>query len=122
MIDCGFSLEDDDDLGYDMIAPGRNAATLTALRSADRVVAVGSADPVGISRLIRELPRLVEVLEPEATARVHVVANRLRDGLLPGNPRSSGGAGTGEARFHAALRRGADGHRQRPTPRMGVAS
>jgi MinD-like ATPase involved in chromosome partitioning or flagellar assembly len=87
VIDCGFSLEDEDEIGYDAIAPGRNAATLTALRSADRVVAVGSADPVGISRLIRELPRLTEVLEPGASERMLVVANRLREGLLPGDPR-----------------------------------
>jgi Flp pilus assembly CpaE family ATPase len=86
VIDCGFSLEDDDELGYEAITAGRNAATLTALRSADRVVAVGSADPVGISRLIRELPRLAEVLEPGASERVLVVANRLREGLIPGDP------------------------------------
>lgn len=87
VIDCGFSLEDGEELGYDAIAPARNAATLTALRSADRVLAVGSADPVGISRLIRELPTFAEVLDSGATARIDVVANRLRDGLLPGNAR-----------------------------------
>jgi cellulose biosynthesis protein BcsQ len=90
VIDCGFSLEDDDDLAYDAAAPRRNAATLAALGAADRLVAVGSADPVGMSRLIRDLPRLSEALEagdgePE---RVLVVANRVREGLLPGNPRS----------------------------------
>jgi Flp pilus assembly CpaE family ATPase len=91
VIDCGFSLEDDDDLAYEAAAPQRNAATLATLRAADRVVAVGSADPVGLSRLIRDLPLLSEVLgmgsavEPE---QVLVVANRLREGLLAGNPRS----------------------------------
>jgi hypothetical protein len=61
------------------------------LRAANRVIAVGSADPVGMSRLIRELPRLAEVLDSRDVSeveRVLVVANRLREGLLPGNPRS----------------------------------
>ncbi len=91
VIDCGFSLEDDDELGYDASAPRRNAATLAALHAADRVIAVGSADPVGLSRLIRDLPRLTEALDATAgseTDMVLVVANRLRAGLLPGNPRS----------------------------------
>ncbi len=91
VIDCGFSLEDDDELAYDTVAPRRNAATLAALRAADRVIAVGSADPVGMSRLIRDLPRLAEALEPAGRSegeRVLVVANRIREGLLAGNPRS----------------------------------
>jgi cellulose biosynthesis protein BcsQ len=91
VIDCGFSLEDDDDLAFDTAVPRRNAATLEALRVADRVVAVGSADPVGMSRLIRELPRLHEVLETgdgDGPEQVLIVANRLREGLLPGGPRS----------------------------------
>lgn len=94
IVDCGFSLEEDEELAYDTAAPRRNAATLVSLKAADRVLAIGSADPVGISRLIRELPRLTAVFEtaalegdPESGARVLVVANRLRDGLLPGDPR-----------------------------------
>ncbi|HEX4018734.1 MAG TPA: chromosome partitioning protein [Frankiaceae bacterium] len=89
IVDCGFSMEEDEDLAYDTAAPRRNAATLTALRAADRVLAVGSADPVGLSRLIRDLPKLAAAFGDEAHApgRVLVVANRLRDGLLPGNPR-----------------------------------
>jgi Mrp family chromosome partitioning ATPase len=88
VVDCGFSLEEDEALSFDTAAPRRNAATLTALRGADHVLAVGSADPVGLSRLIGQLPRLQQLLDlPELTPpRVHVVANRLRDGLLPGNP------------------------------------
>ncbi len=91
VVDCGFSLEEDEELSYDTAAPRRNAATLTALRAADRVIAVGSADPVGLSRLIRDLPRLAVVLEAGGESaspqRVLVVANRLREGLLPGSPR-----------------------------------
>lgn len=90
VIDCGFCLEDDEELSYDTLAPRRNAATLTSLRAADRIVAVGSADPVGLSRLIRELPKLAATLEEPlddllAARRVMVVLNRVRDGLLPGD-------------------------------------
>jgi hypothetical protein len=86
----GAALEEDEELAYDTAAPRRNAATLAALRAADRVLAGSSADPVGISRLIRELPRLAPVLQldPDTAdpARGLVVANRLREGLLAGNP------------------------------------
>jgi Flp pilus assembly CpaE family ATPase len=89
VIDCGFSLEEDEELAYDTAAPRRNAATLASLSGADRVVAVGSADPVGLSRLIRDLPRLGDVLAAtgdDSPDRIAVVANRLRAGLLPGDP------------------------------------
>jgi MinD-like ATPase involved in chromosome partitioning or flagellar assembly len=89
IVDCGFSLEEDEELACDTAAPRRNVATLAALRAADRVLAVGSADPVGLSRLIREVPRLTAVMQhdPDPRGRVLVVANRLRDGLLAGDPR-----------------------------------
>jgi MinD-like ATPase involved in chromosome partitioning or flagellar assembly len=91
VVDCGFSLEDDEDLSYDTIAPRRNAATLTSLQAADRVVCVASADPLGLARLVRELPHLVAVLgdplgELAESGRIVVVANRLRGGLVPGDP------------------------------------
>ena len=35
VVDCGFCLEDDEELSYDTLAPRRNAATLTALEAAD---------------------------------------------------------------------------------------
>ncbi len=98
VIDCGFCLEDDEELSYDTLAPRRNAATLTSLTGRRPVLAIGSADPVGISRLARELPRLAAALgEPLdvllASGRVVIVMNRLRDGLLPGDP----GGGVDEA-------------------------
>ena len=91
IIDCGFSLEDDEELSYDTLAPRRNAATMASLRAADRVIVVVTADPVGLSRLVRELPRLAAVLGAPIESlvgdgRVIVVANRVREGLLPGSP------------------------------------
>jgi Flp pilus assembly CpaE family ATPase len=53
------------------------------LDSAEVVLAVGSADPVGLQRLIRGLATLREVVP---AAEPQVVANRLRRGVVPGNP------------------------------------
>lgn len=75
--DTGFSLEQDltPDLGS---RPGRNQMTLGAIEVADEVVVVGSADPVGLSRLARGLVELRDVL---AGAPVRVVVNRMRSTL-----------------------------------------
>jgi Mrp family chromosome partitioning ATPase len=53
VVDCGFNLEDDEELSYDTVAPRRNAATLTTLSLADEVLAIGTCDPVGLQRLVR---------------------------------------------------------------------
>jgi MinD-like ATPase involved in chromosome partitioning or flagellar assembly len=71
VIDTGSSL-DDDDLGG---RPGRSRLTLAALDVADEVVVVGTADPVGLSRLARAL---VDLRERSPLARVRVVVNRMR--------------------------------------------
>src|SRR5690606_13640166 len=55
VVDCGFSLEQDEALSYDTRAPRRNAATLSALEVADQVVVVGTGDPIGLQRLVRGL-------------------------------------------------------------------
>ena len=52
--------------------------TLAALECADEVVVVGSADPVGLSRLARGLVELGEVVAP---GQVRVVVNRMRPTL-----------------------------------------
>ncbi len=77
ILDTGFSLEDDP--GGDFGArPARNAMTLTALASADEIVVVGAADPVGLSRLARGL---VDLREITGGAPVRVVVNRMRPSL-----------------------------------------
>jgi len=83
VVDCGFCLEQDEELSYDTLAPRRNGATLAALESADVVLAVGAGDPVGVHRLVRGLADLREVVpgcEPQ------VVVNKLRRGVVPGEP------------------------------------
>ena len=83
VVDCGFSLEQDEELAYDTAAPRRNGATLTALADADVVVAVGSADPVGLQRLVRGLDGLRQAVPGVQPV---VVVNRLRSVVVPGDP------------------------------------
>ena len=83
VLDTGFSLENDEEISSDLFAPRRNAATIAALREADHVVAVGSADPVGLSRFLRAHVDLVETL---MTDRVTVVMNRIRSSAIGLNP------------------------------------
>jgi MinD-like ATPase involved in chromosome partitioning or flagellar assembly len=82
VIDCGFSLEDDEELSYDTLAPRRNAATLTSLAVADRVLAVGAGDPIGLQRLVRGLQELGTV----ASASPTVVINRVRASAVGSRP------------------------------------
>lgn len=83
VVDCGFCLEQDEELVYDTVAPRRNGATLATISAADVVLAVGAADPVGVQRLIRGLAALREAVP---AAEPQVVVNRLRKGVVPGDP------------------------------------
>jgi len=74
VVDCGFAVEDDEELSYDTLAPRRNAATLTALERADELIVVGSAEPVGLQRLVRAVQDLGSI--PSPTPRV--VINKVR--------------------------------------------
>lgn len=73
VVDCGFSLEDDDRSPLP-----RHTMTLETLMRADQVVVVAGAEPVGLARLARGLVDLVEVcpLTP-----FEVVVNRMRPSL-----------------------------------------
>jgi Mrp family chromosome partitioning ATPase len=83
LIDTGFSIERDEEISSDLFAPRRNAATVTALQSADHVVAVASADPVGLARFLRAHADLIELLDGQ---RLTVVANRVRAAVVGLNP------------------------------------
>ena len=78
VVDCGFCIEQDEELSFDTAAPRRNGATTTVLEHADLVVAVGSADPLGLTRLARARGDLRELVP---TAEVRLVVNRVRSGL-----------------------------------------
>ena len=57
VVDTGFSIEEDSTSDFGG-RPGRNTLTLSALDSADEVIVVGAADPVGLARLARGLVEL----------------------------------------------------------------
>ena len=59
-------------------APSRDDSTATALAQADHVLVVGSADPVGLTRLARSIRELGDV-RPDGPS--HVVVNRMRPTL-----------------------------------------
>jgi MinD-like ATPase involved in chromosome partitioning or flagellar assembly len=83
VVDCGFALEQDEELSFDTAAPRRNGATLVTLERADVVLAVGAADPVGMQRLVRGLAELREAV-PSAAPRV--VVNRVRRATVGNDP------------------------------------
>lgn len=73
VIDCGFCLEQSD--SFDSGAPRRNQLTLQSLEAADDVIAVGRADPVGLTRLVRGLHDLQAAIP---SADISVVINMTR--------------------------------------------
>lgn len=83
VLDTGFSLENDEEISSDLFAPRRNAATLASLRAADRIVAVGAADPIGLARYLRAYPDLVELAEERP---ITAVINKVRPGPVGLNP------------------------------------
>jgi MinD-like ATPase involved in chromosome partitioning or flagellar assembly len=83
VLDTASSLENDEEISSDLFAPRRNAAAVTAVHDADRIVAVGSADPVGLSRFLRAHVDLVETI---STRDVTVVMNRIRASAIGMNP------------------------------------
>jgi MinD-like ATPase involved in chromosome partitioning or flagellar assembly len=83
VVDCGFSLEQDEEIAFDTAAPRRNGATLTTLETADLVIAVGAADPVGVQRLVRGLAELAEAV-PGVDTRV--LLTRVRRGPVGADP------------------------------------
>ncbi|MEO7260549.1 MAG: chromosome partitioning protein [Jatrophihabitantaceae bacterium] len=93
VVDVGFALETDEELSFDTLAPRRNGATLTILEEADLILAVGSADPIGVQRLVRGLG---ELRAAAIDTPVWIVLNRVRRSAVPGNP---------EIELNAALQR-----------------
>ena len=83
ILDTSSSLENDEEISSDLFAPRRNAAAVTAVHEADSIVAVGSADPVGLSRFLRAH---VDMVETASTSDVTVVMNRIRASAIGMNP------------------------------------
>ena len=74
VLDVGFSLESDEEISSDILAPRRNAATHAAIRSATDIVAVSGGDSVGLARFIRLWS---DISETNADARVTVCVNHV---------------------------------------------
>jgi len=83
VVDAGFALETDEELSFDTLAPRRNGASLAVLEEADLILAVGSADPIGIQRLVRGLG---ELRAAAVDTPVWIVLNRVRRGAVGGKP------------------------------------
>jgi MinD-like ATPase involved in chromosome partitioning or flagellar assembly len=83
VVDVSHSLESDEEISSDLLAPRRNAATITAIREADVVVAVAAADTIGLARFLRAHVDLVELA---TTSQVHVLANKVRSTAIGMNP------------------------------------
>ena len=81
VVDCGFSLERDEELSFDTAAPRRNGATLTVLEAADTVLGVASGDPIGLHRYVRGLTDLAEAVP---TAAPITVVNKVRSAAVGG--------------------------------------
>ncbi len=82
VVDCGFGIEDDEELSYDTAAPRRNATTLTALEQADHLLVVGAGDPVGLQRLVRAVQDLATRPAPEPV----VVVSKTRASVAGSHP------------------------------------
>ncbi len=83
VLDTASSLEQDEELSSDLVSPRRNAATISALRAADHVVAVGAGDPIGLARYLRAHAELIETATPD---RVTTVINKVRSSAIGLNP------------------------------------
>ena len=83
VVDVAAPVESDEELVFDTDAPRRNAATITALEVADKVVVVGGCDPVALVRLVgavAELHDTVPGLDPV------VVVTRVRESVVGRRP------------------------------------
>lgn len=79
VVDVSSAFEADDEVTYDMSGPRRHAATATTLQEADEIIAVAAADPVSISRFLRDH---AEVRSLTGGTPIRVVVNRIRSGPL----------------------------------------
>ena len=82
IVDCAAPIEEDEELSYDTLAPCRNAATLATLRAAHTLIVVGTADPVGLQRLVRAL----EDVRPVVRLEPVVVVTRVRSSAVGSSP------------------------------------
>lgn len=78
IVDLGFSLETDEELSFDTLAPRRNGATLAVLDEADVILVVGAGDVVGMHRLVHAM---AELRDSGIAAPAWIVLNRVRSSV-----------------------------------------
>lgn len=83
--DIGSEISPDQDLGFDSPGVSRNSAAQSVLGAADRVIALGTPDPVGFTRLAKASYLYADLL-PEAPLP-EVVINKLRRQVVGRSPR-----------------------------------
>lgn len=79
VVDVAAAFDADDEATYDLAGPRRHGATTAVLAEADVILAVAAADPLGISRFLRDYAELRRLTAPTP---VMVVVNQLRTGPL----------------------------------------
>lgn len=79
VVDTAAAFDADDEVTRDLEGPRRFAATTATLQAADEIIAVASADPLGIARLLRDHAELRAIAQD---VPVRVVVNRVRQGPL----------------------------------------
>lgn len=79
VVDVADAFDADDEVTYDLAGPRRHAATSASLNEADLIIAIASADPLGISRFVRDHAELRRLTAPTP---VIVVVNQVRPGPL----------------------------------------
>ncbi|PRB19264.1 P-loop NTPase [Microbacterium sp. MYb62] len=79
VVDVAAAFDADDEVTYDLAGPRRHAATSASLSEADTIIAVAAADPLGVSRFLRDHAELRRLTAPTP---VVVVVNQVRPGPL----------------------------------------
>ena len=87
VVDCGSGVAEHDAAGLGG-APSREEATAGILAAADLVVVVGSAEPLGMQRLVHALADLATAAPAADTPRL-VVVNRVRASVAGDRPREA---------------------------------
>lgn len=124
LVDVGAAVDADDEATYDLAGPRRHAATASALRAADGIVAVVAADPLGVSRFLRDH---AEVRRLVGQTPITVVVNKVRPGPLGLDARGQirrtleRFAGIGDVVFLPHDQRGADAALLHAAPMTDVA-
>jgi MinD-like ATPase involved in chromosome partitioning or flagellar assembly len=79
VVDVAAAFDADEEVSNDLIGPRRHAATAATLCEADAIIAIAAADPLSISRFLREYAELRRLTAPTP---VTVVVNQVRPGPL----------------------------------------